>query len=61
MKEKIPFACPVCGRKTNYFLDELKENALLTCPSCKLKLTLHGHMWEDVQREIKNIANKKEK
>lgn len=52
MKEKLPFSCPVCGRKTEYPIAELYEGALLTCPFCTLTLNLHGHMWKEVQREI---------
>jgi hypothetical protein len=33
------------------------EGAILTCPFCKLTLTLHGHMLEDVQREIKKLKD----
>jgi len=58
MKTKLPFTCPVCGRKTDYLLTELKEGAVLTCSFCKLTLTLHGHMWEDVQKEIQNLRTK---
>ncbi len=59
MKEKtLPFSCPICGRKTDYPLSALAEGATLTCPFCKLVLTLHGHMWEDVQREIKKLTEK---
>ncbi|MFB3886711.1 MAG: hypothetical protein ACE144_15900 [Thermodesulfobacteriota bacterium] len=58
MKEKLPFTCPVCGRKTEYPLTELIEGTILTCPFCKLTLTLHGHMWEDVKREIQNLDRK---
>ena len=53
MEKKLPFTCPVCGRKKDYLLKELVEGAVLTCPFCRLTLTLHGHMWEDVQKEIK--------
>ncbi len=53
--EKLPFSCPVCGRKTDYPLDKLVEGAVLTCPFCKLTLTLHGHMLEEVNREIKKL------
>ena len=52
---KFPFSCPICGRKTDYLLTELVEGAVLTCPFCKLRLTLHGHMLEDVQKEIKKL------
>jgi len=55
MEKKLPFVCPVCGRKTDRPLAELKEGAVLTCPFCKLTLTLHGHMWEDVQREMRKL------
>jgi len=33
----------------------------LTCPFCKLKLTLHGHMLEEVEREIKKKEEKASK
>ncbi len=55
----IPFTCPVCGRKKDYLLEELFEGALLTCPFCKLILTLHGHMWKDVQKEIEKCRLEK--
>jgi len=52
---KFPFSCPICGRKTDYLLAELVEGAVLTCSFCKLSLTLHGHMLEDVRKEIKKL------
>jgi hypothetical protein len=59
MKEKtLPFSCPICGRKTDYPVIELTEGATLTCPFCQLTLTLHGHMWHDVQQEIKKLTEK---
>jgi len=59
MEQKISFTCPVCGRKTDYKVNELFEGALLTCPMCKLTLNLHGHMWEDVQKEIQKLRDGK--
>lgn len=59
MKEKIPFTCPICGKRTGYFAEELVEGAVLTCSFCKLILTLHGHMLEDVRKEIKKLASLK--
>jgi transcription elongation factor Elf1 len=56
--EKLPFTCPVCGRKTDYTVTDLFEGAVLTCPFCKLALTLHGHMWKDVQKEIQKLKEK---
>jgi len=55
MKKKLSFSCPICGRKTDYALTELFEGASVTCPFCKLTLTLHGHMWKDVQKEIQKL------
>ena len=55
---KLPFTCPVCGRKTEYLFEALVEGASLTCPFCRLTLTLHGHMLEEVQREIKKLTDK---
>lgn len=55
MKNKLPFTCPVCGRKTEYLIKDLYEGAVLNCPLCKLTLTLHGHMWKDVQKEIERL------
>ncbi len=57
--QKLPFPCPVCGRKKEYLVTELVEGAELTCPFCKLTITLHGHMLGDVQREIQKLKNEK--
>jgi len=56
--KKFPFACPICGHKTDYPLAELMEGAVLTCCFCRLRLTLHGHMLKDVQKEIKKLRKK---
>jgi hypothetical protein len=58
MEKTLPFSCPVCGRKTDYPITEIVEGAILTCPFCKLTLTLHGHMWRDVQKEIEKLSKK---
>lgn len=55
MTAKLSFTCPVCGRKKEYPIKELVEGALLECPNCKVKLTLHGHMWQEVQEEIRKL------
>jgi hypothetical protein len=46
----------VCGRKTDYPSEDLREGAVLVCSFCKLTLRLHGHMWQEVQREIEKLA-----
>ena len=53
MDERLPFTCPICGRKTNHPANELFEGAILICPHCGLRLTLHGCMWEDVKKQIR--------
>jgi transcription elongation factor Elf1 len=57
MKKKLAFSCPICGRKKEYRMTEMVEGATLTCPFCKLTLTLHGHMWKDVQKEIQKLKD----
>ena len=54
-KRKLAFTCPVCGKATDRSVDELKEEALLVCPFCNLKLVLHGHMWEEVKGELEKL------
>jgi epoxide hydrolase-like predicted phosphatase len=54
----LPFTCPICGRKTDYPITALTAGARLTCPFCQLTLTLHGHMWDEVQQELKRLAEK---
>jgi transcription elongation factor Elf1 len=58
LKTTLPFTCPICGRKKDYLLTELVEGAVLTCPFCKLILTLQGHMREDVQKEIRKLKKR---
>jgi epoxide hydrolase-like predicted phosphatase len=58
IEKMLPFTCPICGHKTAYPITVLKEGTILTCPFCQLTLTLHGHMWADVQQEIKKLAEK---
>ena len=54
-KKQLPITCPLCGRKSEYPLETLIEGSALVCQFCKLKLTLHGHMWEDIQTEIARL------
>jgi DNA-directed RNA polymerase subunit RPC12/RpoP len=51
----LSFVCPVCGRKKEYPLDEMVEGRPLECPRCTVRLTLHGHMWKEVQEQIRKI------
>jgi transcription elongation factor Elf1 len=54
-KRKIPFTCPICGKGTDRPVEELNEGALIVCPFCNLRLTLHGHMWQEVKDEIEKL------
>jgi DNA-directed RNA polymerase subunit RPC12/RpoP len=54
-KKQLPITCPLCGRKNEFALETLIKGSTLRCPFCKLKLTLHGHMWEDIQNEIAKL------
>ena len=54
--EQLAITCPICGRKKEYPVDALVEGARLECPFCGLKLTLHGHMWQEVQEEIMKLT-----
>lgn len=51
----LPFSCPVCARVTDYPIHILVEDARLSCAFCKVKLRLHGHMLEYVQKEISKM------
>jgi len=56
MQEKqLPVTCPLCGRKSHYPLEKLTEGSTLVCQFCNLKLTLHGHMMEDIRAEIAKL------
>ena len=52
---QLPITCPVCGRKNVFPVEILFEGATIVCPLCKLKLTLHGHMWEEIQTELAKL------
>ncbi len=51
-EKKLPVTCPLCGRKNEFPLETLFEGSIFVCPFCKIKLTLHGHMWKEIQADI---------
>jgi hypothetical protein len=57
-QDQLPITCPLCGKKNEFSLEGLFEGADFQCPFCKLKLKLHGHMWEDIQREMARLKQK---
>ena len=52
---RLPVTCPICGRKHEFPIESLVEGEIMACPSCKVKLTLHGHMWEEIKGELEKI------
>jgi hypothetical protein len=54
-KKVLPITCPLCGRKSDFPVEELGEGSRLSCPFCKLELKLHGHMYEHIQDEIAKL------
>jgi hypothetical protein len=54
-KTQLPITCPVCGRKNDFPVEILFEGSTIVCPFCKLKLTLHGHMWEEIQTDLEAL------
>jgi hypothetical protein len=57
-KKLLPVTCPLCGRKNEYSPESLFEGAAIACQFCKLELKLHGHMLEDIQKEIAKLQEK---
>lgn len=59
MQDKhLPITCPLCGKKHEFPLESLKEGATLQCPRCQVKLSLHGHMWQEIQSAIAMLEQK---
>jgi hypothetical protein len=55
---KLPVTCPLCGRKNKYALEVLFEGSVIACQFCRIHLTLHGHMWKDIQTEMTQLKEK---
>jgi hypothetical protein len=53
--ERLPITCPICGQKNEFPMENLREGEIITCPVCKVTLTLHGHMWQEIQSEIQRL------
>ena len=56
--KQLPITCPLCGKKHEFPLESLKEGATLQCPRCQVKLSLHGHMWQEIQSAIAMLEQK---
>ena len=56
--KRLPVTCPLCGKKNEFPLDALTEGSEIQCSTCKVKLKLHGHMLEDIQRDIARLMQK---
>jgi hypothetical protein len=55
---QLPITCPLCGEKHEFPLENLKEGAMLQCPRCQVKLSLHGHMWQEIQSAVAVLEQK---
>jgi hypothetical protein len=59
MEERsLPVTCPLCGRRSEHPLEDLKEGADMGCTFCGVKLNLHGHMWREIQEQIAGLKQK---
>jgi len=56
-QKQLAVSCPICGRKNNFSAEMLFEGAKISCPLCKVTLTLHGHMWEEIKRELDKLKH----
>ena len=54
-KKKLPITCPLCGRKNEFPVEDLAEGKVITCSFCKVSLTLHGHMWQEIQADLQRM------
>lgn len=57
--EQVPITCPICGKKNRFPLEIMKEGSAFQCPQCRVKLTIHGHMWEEIQNEIASMQRER--
>jgi hypothetical protein len=55
---QLPITCPLCGKKNEFPVDVLKEGYVWQCPHCDVKLTLHGHMLEEIRNDIARLEQK---
>jgi DNA-directed RNA polymerase subunit RPC12/RpoP len=54
-RKQLAVTCPVCGRKNEFLVSALTEGSVIACPLCKVKLTLHGHMWKEIQADLEKM------
>ncbi len=54
-KDRLPVTCPICGRKNEFPVESLFEGSTIVCPLCNLKLRLHGHMWQEIQKDLAKL------
>jgi hypothetical protein len=54
----ISITCPLCGRRCEHRLENLREGEDLVCSHCGVKLNLHGHMWQDIRDQIAKMNRK---
>jgi len=58
-EKQVPITCPICGKKNTFPLEIMNEGSTFQCPHCQVKLTIHGHMWQEIQNEIAKMKQEK--
>ncbi len=53
---QLSVTCPICGRRNEYPVNVLIEGYVMQCSHCNVKLTLHGHMLEEIRKEIAKLG-----
>ncbi len=53
--KSLTVTCPICGRKNDHPVESLAEGKIMECPSCKVRLNLHGHMWEEIKADLEKL------
>jgi hypothetical protein len=57
-QKQLPITCPLCGRKNLFPVEGLVEGSIFTCPFCRVKLNLHGHMWEEIRADLEKLKDR---
>ena len=52
---QLSVTCPICGRRNEFPVKVLDEGYVMQCAHCNVKLTLHGHMLEEIRNEIAKL------
>ncbi|MEJ2111828.1 MAG: YnfU family zinc-binding protein [Acidobacteriota bacterium] len=54
-KDQLSITCPLCGRRAEHPVENLREGEDMVCPHCSVKLNLHGHMWQEIAGQLEEL------